>query len=223
MNTGVGDFDDAALQALDEYLNSDCAPENRLGLSDLDGFLTSQVVGPVLIMPNEWLPVVWGHEEPEFESLDQANSVMSAIFARYNEIIRQLEREDFAPLLWQGPEGQVIAADWCEGFMDGVRLRIDSWKALFQDAEGQRLLYPILALCSDEQGGNLLGLEEEPEDMVMGEVPDLIPACVEGIHRFWKDRAPQQMLPIYGAATVGRLASCACGSGKPYEECCGVN
>ena len=223
MNTGAGDFDDAALQALDEYLDSDGAPENRLGLSDLDGFLTSLVVGPGLIMPNEWLPVVWGHEKPEFESLDQANSVLSAIFALNNQIIRQLEGEDFAPLFWQGPEGQVIATDWCEGFMDGVRLRIDSWKALFQDAEGQRLLYPILALCSDEQGGNLLGLEEEPEDMVMGEVPDLIPACVEGIHRFWKDRAPQQMLPIYGAATVGRLASCACGSGKPYEECCGVN
>ena len=43
---------------------SDHAPDDRMGLSDLDGFLTGIVVGPELILPSEWLPVIWGGQEP---------------------------------------------------------------------------------------------------------------------------------------------------------------
>jgi uncharacterized protein len=46
------------LDALDNYLMSDHVPDDSMGLSDLDGFLTDIVVGPVPILPNEWLPVV---------------------------------------------------------------------------------------------------------------------------------------------------------------------
>ena len=48
----------ADLNRLDEFLMSDRAPENGMGLSDLDGFLTGIAVGPELILPSEWLPRV---------------------------------------------------------------------------------------------------------------------------------------------------------------------
>ena len=47
------------LDALDDYLMSDHAPDESMGLSDIDGFLTAIVVGPELILPSEWLPVIW--------------------------------------------------------------------------------------------------------------------------------------------------------------------
>jgi len=43
----------ADLELLDTYLMSDDAPENSMGLSDLDGFLTGLAVGPELIMASE--------------------------------------------------------------------------------------------------------------------------------------------------------------------------
>ncbi len=52
------------LGALGAFLMSDRAPENSMGLSDVDGFLTGVVVGPELIMPSEWTRVVWGGEGP---------------------------------------------------------------------------------------------------------------------------------------------------------------
>jgi uncharacterized protein len=41
------------LDALADYLVSDHAPDNSMGLSDVDGFLTGVVVGPELILPSE--------------------------------------------------------------------------------------------------------------------------------------------------------------------------
>jgi Uncharacterised protein family (UPF0149) len=41
------------LDALDNYLLSDHAPDDSMGLSDLDGLLTGIVVGPELILPSE--------------------------------------------------------------------------------------------------------------------------------------------------------------------------
>ena len=51
------------LEALDRYLCSDRAPDNCMGLSALDGFLTGIVVGPEPVPPSEWLPVIWDDEE----------------------------------------------------------------------------------------------------------------------------------------------------------------
>jgi hypothetical protein len=51
---GPIDFD-----ALADYLLSDHAPDDCMGLSDLDGFLTDIVVRPELTPPGEWLPVIW--------------------------------------------------------------------------------------------------------------------------------------------------------------------
>ena len=59
------------LDALDDYLMSEHSPDDSMGLSDLDGFLTGVIVGPELILPSEWLPVIWGGGEPEFETEEE--------------------------------------------------------------------------------------------------------------------------------------------------------
>ena len=71
---------------LDAFFLSDRAPNNSMGLSDLNGFLTSLVVGPKMILPSEWLPQVWGEKAPKFTDFVEANAVMRAIVGRYNEI-----------------------------------------------------------------------------------------------------------------------------------------
>jgi uncharacterized protein len=113
------------LDALDDYLMSDHAPDNSMGLSDLDGFLTGIVVGPELILPSEWLPVIWGGQEPEFKTQDEMRTVLAAIMGRYNEIVAcfNVDPGEFEPIFLEGPGGEVIASDWAGGFLDAVALR----------------------------------------------------------------------------------------------------
>jgi uncharacterized protein len=215
------------LEALDQFLMSDASPEDCMQLSDLDGFLTGIAIGPELVLPSEWLPAVWGGEEPVFDDAEQARTVLGAIMGRYNEILRLLaaDPDAYAPLFWEGPEGEVIAADWAEGFADAVRFRPEAWRPLLEDREACAMLMPILALCGDAEGGSPLELDPETDADLLAEAPDLIPACVVGIAAFWKDRRGR---PTKGAGRarrpkVGRNDPCPCGSGRKYKRCCGAH
>ena len=127
-------------------------------LSDLDGFLTGIAVGPELVLPSEWLPLIWRGEAPEFADEAEAKAILGAIMARYNEILRQIADNDLDPVFWVDRDGTLIAADWAEGFLQAIMLRADAWGRLFKSKRDGHLLFPILALCGDENGESLLGL-----------------------------------------------------------------
>jgi uncharacterized protein len=178
------------LQALDAYLCSDRAPDNCMGLSDLDGFLTAIVIGPEFIPPSEWMPVIWDDEEPEFESEAEMQTILATIMGRYNQIVTCLESnpDDFDPIFWEGPGGEVIASDWAAGFLDAIALRRAAWEPMTKDRRARILLAPILFL-DDESA-----LKEDYVvwEKVAKEAPRTIPICVTGIHDFWKDHRDRQ-------------------------------
>jgi uncharacterized protein len=181
------------LDALDAFLMSDGAPEDGMGLSDLDGFLTGIVVGPEVIQPSEWLPVVWGGEEPAFESADEARSVLGTIMGRYNEIARALDAapDDFDPVFWEGLDGQVTVNDWAAGFLDAVALRPKSWEPLIRHSEARVLMVPLLVLGADDPAHPPFGgpsLREAAIEQMHAIGAEIIPDCVVGIHAFWQER-----------------------------------
>jgi uncharacterized protein len=181
------------LDALDAVLMSDRAPDNSKGLSDLDGFLTGIVVGPELIMPSEWLPVIWGGEEPEFADTDEATTVLDAIMGRCNEIIAQIDGDpdSFDPVFLEGKDGQVIVTDWASGFINAVKLREKAWEPLIRHKEGWVLMIPLLVLGTDDPEEPLFGLPPIPDggdEDLFEDADDMIPRVVIGIYDFWRER-----------------------------------
>ena len=179
-----------ALEALDDFLSSDASPEGCMQLSDLDGFLTGIIVGPELIMPSEWLPVIWGEDHPDFESDEMAELILGTIMDRYNEIIQSLSADppDIKPIFWETQDGIVFAGDWAEGFMDAMSLRAMEWVEMMDDEEAQLPLVPIIALVGDEDGNPILIGETEDQTQLNSDTAELIPSCVIEIDAFWKAR-----------------------------------
>jgi uncharacterized protein len=213
------------LGVLDRFLMSDAAPDNSMGLSDLDGFLTGILVGPDLVMPSEWLPRILGGEKPVFESTEQAQEVLAAIMGRYNEIAQSLDGhpDDLNPIYWENAEKNiVIAADWAEGFLEAVEMRADAWLPLIRDKKAGILLMPILALCGDREEQSMLPLDAETEAEIVAEAPEMIPVCVCAIRHFWHERMGQSS-PIRHPPKIGRNDPCPCGSGRKYKRCCRAN
>jgi uncharacterized protein len=160
-----------------------------MGLSELDGFLTAIVIGSEPILPSEWLPLIWGGEQPEFETDNEMRMVFSTIMGRDNQIVTRFNSDPVkaGPIFWQRPEGMVIASDWAGGFLDAVTLRPMAWKPLLDHERSGMLMVPFLLLNGDIKlgdGPDSVATEEE----FLAEAPDIITACAAGIHEFWKDR-----------------------------------
>ena len=178
------------LDPLDAFLNSDRAPDTSMGLSDLDGFLTAIAVGPERLKPSDWLPVVWGDGEPEFETPEEASAILAIMIARHDEILNQLDTDpdSFEPIFWSGEEDEVIITDWAAGFLEAFKLRPEAWEILTEDPEAGSLFAAILLIGSDLDERAVEGGELSPDEIeqLLEDGPELIPNAVIGIHDFWK-------------------------------------
>ena len=76
------------LDALDDFLANESIEDTSMDVSTLEGFLTEIAIGPRTVMPSEWLPWVWdmedGESEAGFESVEQANRIISLVMRYYN-------------------------------------------------------------------------------------------------------------------------------------------
>lgn len=172
-------------QTLDAYLNSDNSPDECLGLSELDGFLTGVICCPVVIMPSEWLPVALGDA-----LVDVPAEIIELIMQRYNEIVATLNSSTavLEPVFWRAKEGHVIAMDWCEGFMDAVALRQADWDAFVATKQGKRWMQPIESHLFDEHGVSLSGVSERELDSHLDRAAKKIPETVPKIFSFWQSK-----------------------------------
>src|SRR5512132_1995115 len=198
---GASDF---GLDELDAFLMSDRAPEGCMQLSDLDGFLAGIAIGPELIMPSEWVPVIWGGAEPELESMEEARRILNAIMGRYNEILHLLQHapKEFEPIFWTTEHGEAVAADWAEGFMEAVELRPGAWQALLASEEDRQLLAPIVAHLHDDDGDPIIDGDLDAIQQLRREATELIGPCVVSSTAFGKRGADRsEASPSQGART----------------------
>ena len=180
-----------ALDELDEFLSSEASPEGCMQLSDLDGFLTGIAIGPELIKPSEWLPVIWGDDTPDFENPELGELIYGIIIDRYNGILHSLAADppQLDPIFWQTDDGVVIAGDWAEGFVDAMSLRAEEWAKLLDDEEAGLPLIPIITLVADDGPTIIRGSDGD----LHAEIADLIPSSVIEIDAYWKGRqAPRR-------------------------------
>ena len=212
------------LQRLDDFLCGEALGDDAMMLSELDGFLAGLIVCPEMIMPSEWMPVVFGSEEPVFDSVEQAQTLSELILGHYNDIIRQLDQGDYHPVYDIDLDDTVLWETWIEGFVEAMRLRPEAWRAWGQSADEDSdllqawfVLGRLGELTINPLDVEPLDIDEELEDLA----PDLIPDAVETLHRA---RLAQAKHPAPAAnmnrPKVGRNDPCPCGSGKKYKKCC---
>ncbi len=171
---------------LDAFLSSDRSPDNCMQLADLDGFLTAIAVGPETVPSEEWWPVIWGGEEPQFRNAKEAKQVIATIKARYEEIVAGLEREPptVAAVFWV-QDGDPIVSDWAEGFLDGIKLRLAEWSRLIA-SDDNAILIPLAVFWLDDDDQPIIHVDEDVRERIEADGPDLIPETVVAIHGYWR-------------------------------------
>jgi uncharacterized protein len=188
----------AATVSLDElanFLGSDRAPAGCMDLSELDGFLAGLLAAPVPVPLAEWLEEVWDHEEPAYADAAEEATVRQAIIAHFAAIEAALDASplEYAPILWQDGAGNTVAEDWAAGFMQAVSLRSEAWQPALSDEDASLLLIPIASLAETavlEAERGEPALTDDALDGLVQDAEQVLPVCISGLRRFWRDQRP---------------------------------
>jgi len=224
------------MDELDHFLMSDATSNETMMLDCLDGFLTAIVSGPVMLKPSEWLPHVWGPTEddaPTFDTLEQAERITGLIMRQLNGIIWSMQHDPdaFEPVFDtvvypDDPHEYINGEMWAHGYMTGIELQRQTWKAFFDEPSSADVLRPIYLLGADEVTPEEEALTETPAHREKLSVQ--IPGSVAWIYRFWQPYrravAERAIATSYQREhpKVGRNDTCPCGSGKKFKKCCGA-
>lgn len=226
---------DAELDRLEEMLRRLPADNDGMSLSEFDGFCAGLLVCPELIMPGEWLPLVWGENTaPGFKSMDEVQTATNLVMDHYNRVARSLTPPStgYVPILALDPNSDDTLWElWVAGFEKAMSLRPDCWEKIVEseDEEAAASISMILALHQIDQGTS--ELKDDAIDELDQKAPELIPRIVATLNRWTKARHISAPRPAAanrntGPSTnrkVGRNDPCPCGSGRKYKKCCGAN
>jgi len=218
------------LDRLDEIL-ARCTGGRAMELEMIDGFFSALLAGPELVMPSEYLPLVFGDSESgccKFSSLEEGNEALGLLMRHWNSIANALASEDgFVPLLLEDEDGNIQGNDWAHGFLAGVSLRPDAWEELLDDEENIGLVLPIMILAHEHDEDPELRSPPIPEE----KREELLVAMAAGVMIAYMYFREGQSPEDYRVSTSERTASktkvsrnepCPCGSGKKFKRCCGA-
>lgn len=138
-----------------EKLLASLDDDEAMLLSELDGFLAGILVCPDLIMPSEWLPMVWGRGNKDaatvFENTNQAEQLVGLIMERYNAVAAELQRGGghYEPLFdFDMRHNEILWEIWIDGFDTALQLRPEAWaKVRGGDGDALSALAGLVALC----------------------------------------------------------------------------
>ncbi|TFF06771.1 YecA family protein [Pseudomonas sp. BCA14] len=153
-----------------------------LNLAELDGYFTALVSSPAQVEVGEWFPAIWGGQNPDWESVDEAQRFLELCVRHMNTLAAQLVTDTQAfKARFDDTEhqGQVVtlAEEWCFGYIRGAA--IGNWPELpaAQAAELEKISW-----CAEQDNFEL------PADLDVGahqqRVSEIEPAA-RALHDYW--------------------------------------
>ena len=237
----VPPFTSAQAALLTRFLSSPQRPKDTLTYPQLAGFLFSLGNGPELIPPSEWIPMVFNNQEALYETQDEAEQVLQAMMALYNDCVRERTEGtvslppgcEIRPWLMENMSTDAPLSQWAQGFSMGYDYLEEVWNAYTPDELDEDLGALLMTLTffsspklaeayrkETKRKGNL----EQFAQSVIEVFPEALREYAHlgrSIYRARHEVGDLDLEPS-GRTKIGRNDPCPCGSGKKFKKCCGT-
>ena len=191
-------------------------------MSYSNGIMTAVIVGPEIVRPSEWMPLIVDTSGGQ-ASIEDAQLAMNMLLLDYHRISASLTKaeQDYEPFFWEDEFRQQVISDWADGFHTGVRLRHNAWRPIFQDKSARSALLPILLFRRESILRSEIEKSGLDEQQLLDDAQEALPKSVQYIHDYWQGRRAEEGGTIRGAwKKTGRNEPCPCGSGRKHKKCC---
>lgn len=130
---------------LDEYLRGD-GHNDYVGVSAIDGLIAAVVAGPVKILPNIWLPHVFGGSIPQTTPGSIEERLVNTVLNRHDEVERLLRDAPghYYPM-FMNHKGKTGVSHWAIGFALGLGLGGEAWASILLQMP-KPVIAPIMAV-----------------------------------------------------------------------------
>ena len=228
------------MSALALFLEHPDRPRGTLRYHELQGFLFAVATSPELVRPSEWMPIVFGGKETEYANLEEAQTILTALMALYNDVndsvrsARPALPQDcpFRRNVMANFADDAPVSQWSRGFLNGYQWLEDDWDDCVPDEYDGDFAVLLMTMSFFAAKGlaasyvkELGGKNLEDEAVRFRRVfPDAlaefarIARSIQEVLR--TPAASAQAAPARPKA--GRNDPCPCGSGRKYKKCCGA-
>jgi len=206
----------------------------------LAGFLFSMANAPELIPPSEWLPMVFNDHDGGYETIEEAERVLQAMMALYNDCGRERVTGsgplpcgcEIRPQPLDNLEDNAPLSQWARGFLTGHSYLDEIWDEYTPDDLDEELgsmvmvltffASPTLADAYHKEGKGKTSLEHLAETVVTL-FPDAMSEYAHlgrSIFEVRREAGDLEQEPLV-RPKIGRNDPCPCGSRKKFKKCCG--
>ncbi len=118
-------------KTLKKFLCLATNPEEAFTYDELMGYLFGIAMTPDILLPSEWLPAIFGSEEPQYSSPEQAQEMVGCLMQVYNTCISAFQAGSlelpFDVSRLKAKDYESIY-DWLFGFEAALALRSEIWE-----------------------------------------------------------------------------------------------
>ena len=117
-------------RTIEKLLRLAPTPDEALNYDELCGFLFGIAMTPELILPSEWLPLVFGGDLPQFEAGQEFADMIDCLTTVYNNLVARFQENslDFPFDLEKVGNDELEAMfGWVSGFEEALALREELW------------------------------------------------------------------------------------------------
>ena len=105
-------------------------PDNTFSYDELLGYLFGLAMTPEVPLPSEWIPLIFGGDMPEFDSMEPAEKMTGELMTAYNKYLADFQNNQLTfPFTIDKLRDDQFAAlyEWVSGFEEAIALREELW------------------------------------------------------------------------------------------------
>jgi uncharacterized protein len=236
-------FSPVHAQRLQRFLAMPGNPDGTMTYPELAGFLFAVCCAPELIMPSEWLPLVFNDGEPMYATEAEANTIVESMMALYSHVNEGVVAG--TPSLPTGcePSPEPVAnledtaplRQWAGGFAAGYHYLLELWDPFVKegselDKELGALTMMLMFFSSRDFAEALVNESARPDSTIESFAGSILLALPEAMRAYAQVGRALQGTQAAGEAIgdaepgsirIDRDAPCPCGSGMKFKHCCG--
>lgn len=233
----------ASTGRLKAFLVDPARAEGTLRYHEAQGFIFAIASAPDIVMPSEWMPLIFGGEEPEYASLAEVKAVVGGLMAMYNDTNAAVlsgspalppgcafRRRTLANFDTDAP-----VSEWARGFVLGHEWLAESWDEGVPAELDEPLGIALMALCffATPRLAEMLLAETGKADLreLAGAMRRIFPHAMamyaEVGRTMYRARLSEEAASAPAACSPrhpkpSRNDPCYCGSGRKYKKCHGA-